>query len=199
MVSLGIFAKPPYPGLVKTRLIPEIGADSAALVYRYCLQHALNIANDSEIAHTVFLSEACDDALFRTVSCRMQQGVDLGARMLHAFEAMLSDDVEAAIIIGSDCLDLDSSHLTQAAEALIEHEIVLQPAVDGGYTLIGCRRAEPELFVQVEWSSERVLQQTLVNADRLNYRVCLLETVRDIDRLQDLDHYPELLSLITSS
>ena len=76
---------------------------------------------------------------------------------------------------------------------------MLVPAADGGFVLIGCREANPELFADVRWGSNRVLEQTLANARRLRYRVSLLETVRDIDRLQDLEHYPELLALIASS
>ena len=119
--------------------------------------------------------------------------------MLHAFTDLLADNSDGAIIIGSDCLDLTIGHLQAAAQALADHELVLLPAVDGGYALIGCTSANPALFKDVAWSTEQVLAQTLENAERLNYRVSLLETVRDIDTLQDLEQYPELLALITSS
>ena len=86
-----------------------------------------------------------------------------------------------------------------AARALADHELVLLPAFDGGYALIGCREVDPALFDKLRWSTDQVYQQTLANAQQLNYRVKTLESVRDIDRLQDLEHYPELLSLIASS
>ncbi|MFZ9039570.1 MAG: TIGR04282 family arsenosugar biosynthesis glycosyltransferase, partial [Gammaproteobacteria bacterium] len=97
------------------------------------------------------------------------------------------------------CLDIQIGHLRAAAQALASHELVLLPAVDGGYALIGSSKAEPALFDDVAWSSDRVLAQTLANAEKLRYRTSSLETVRDIDTLQDLKLYPELLALITST
>ena len=197
MTALSIFAKPPRPGLVKTRLISDLGADGATRVYRHLLTHALRIARESELDHSVFLSEASDDELFQSRICRLQQGADLGARMLDAFQQMLTQDNGGAIIVGSDCLDLTVEHIRLAAQALIEHDLVLVPAIDGGYVLIGCRRVEAVLFDQVRWSSAQVLSQTVANAKRLGYSVHLLETVRDVDTLEDMEHYPELLELIS--
>jgi len=199
MTPVGIFAKPPQPGLVKTRLIPEIGPAKAASVYRFCLEYALELARHSGLDYQLYLSQDSDDELFQEEQYSMQKGRDLGARMLHAFTDLLAANSDGAIIIGSDCLDLTIGHLQAAAQALADHELVLLPAIDGGYALIGCTRVNPELFKDVAWSTEQVLAQTLANAERLNYRVSLLETVRDIDTLQDLEQYPELLALITSS
>ena len=199
MISLGIFAKPPRPGLVKTRLIPDIGADKAAKVYRYCLEYTLEMARQSGLEFQLYLREICDDELLQDEEHFLQKGSDLGTRMFNAIREMLSASTDGAIIIGSDCLDISSRHLLQAARALADHEVVLLPAQDGGYALIGCSSIDPGLFQNVSWSSDRVLKQTLANAKRLNYRVSLLETVRDIDTLQDLEQYPELLALIASS
>ena len=199
MITVGIFARPPRPGLVKTRLIPDIGEQKAASVYRYCLQHALDITARSGLDYRVFLSERSDDEQFDDEQISLQHGPDLGARMFHAFRELLAESENGAIIIGSDCLDLTRRHLLLAAQALADHELVLAPAEDGGYALIGCRGAHPGLFDRVTWSSDRVLRQTLKNARRLDYRVSLLDTVRDIDTLQDLEHYPELVGLIASS
>jgi rSAM/selenodomain-associated transferase 1 len=199
MISLGIFAKPPQPGLAKTRLIPDIGADKAAKVYRYCLEYTLEVARESGLEIQLYLSENCDDELLQEEEHFIQKGPDLGTRMFNALREMLSKSNDGAIVIGSDCLDISSKHLLQAARALADHEVVLLPAFDGGYALIGCSRIDPGLFNNVNWSSDQVLKQTLANAKKLNYRVSLLETVRDIDTLQDLEQYPELLALIASS
>ncbi len=199
MITVGIFAKPPRPGAVKTRLIPDIGEHKAARVYRYCLQHTLEITADSGLDYRVFMSERSDDELFEEEQISLQHGTDLGGRMFNAFRELLAESDFGAIIIGSDCLDLTPDHLLLAAQALTDHELVLAPAEDGGYALIGCRNAHPGLFDRVPWSSDRVLRQTLENARRLDYRVSLLDTVRDIDTLQDLEHYPELIGLIASS
>ena len=197
MIPVGVFAKPPHPGLVKTRLIPELGADNAARIYRYCLEYTLEVVRKSELEFRIYLSDLCDEALFQSEDYSLQQGPDLGTRMLNAIQNMLATHPDGAMIIGSDCLDITPTHLLQAARALTNHELVLLPAMDGGYALIGCTRIEPELFRDVSWSSKQVLEQTLVNATQLKYRVSLLETVRDIDTLQDGEQYPELLALIT--
>jgi hypothetical protein len=199
MISVGIFAKPPCPGLVKTRLIPDIGTGKATRVYRYCLEYTLSVARESALEYSLYLSEICDEELFQDEEYSVQKGNDLGARMFNAIKDLLVTSTDGAIIIGSDCLDITPGHLLQAARALADHEIVILPAFDGGYTLIGCTKASPELFRNISWSSDQVLKQTLAHAERLDYRVSLLETVRDIDTLQDLEQYPELLALIASS
>ena len=199
MIPVGVFAKPPLPGLVKTRLVAEIGAGKATRVYRYCLEYTLDLARHSGLDYQLYLSRECEEPLFQDEQYRLQRGGDLGARMINALRDMIDADTRAAIIIGSDCLDLGAAHLQQAAQALSSHELVLAPAADGGFALIGCREANPDLFKSVAWSSDRVLEQTLANARTLGYRVCLLETVRDIDRLRDLEHYPELFALVASS
>jgi rSAM/selenodomain-associated transferase 1 len=199
MVTLGIFARPPVAGAVKTRLIPDIGADRAASVYRYCLEYTLAVARESGLDYQLFLSEDSDDPLFQGEAYSLQKGADLGSRMYHAFEDLLKSGDDGALIIGTDCLDLTPMHLQKAARALSDHELVLLPALDGGYALIGCSTIEPALFEAVPWSSEQTRSKTVANARRLNYRVSSLETVRDIDTLQDLEQYPELLSLVASS
>lgn len=199
MIAVGIFAKPPYPGSVKTRLIPDIGAAKAASVYRYCLEYTLQVVRESGLEYQLFLSEACDDVLFQQEEHRLQKGDDLGQRMYHAFQELLDTASDGALIIGTDCLDLTPMHLQDAARSLADHELVLIPALDGGYALIGCTSIEPGLFRELRWSTDKVYRQTVANAQGLNYRVASLETLRDIDTLQDLEHYPELLALITSS
>lgn len=199
MIAVGIFAKPPLPGMVKTRLIPDIGAEKAARVYRYCLEYTLAVVRQSGLDYQLFVSEACDDPLFQGEEYSLQKGGDLGARMFHAFRDLLARGSDGALIIGTDCLDITSMHLQEAAASLADHELLLLPAFDGGYAMIGCSEINPALFDKLRWSTDQVYRQTLANARRLNYRVKSLETVRDIDRLQDLEQYPELLALVTSS
>jgi rSAM/selenodomain-associated transferase 1 len=199
MITVGIFAKPPVPGAVKTRLIPDIGADKATQVYRYCLEYTLAVVKQSGLDYQLFISEVSDDPLFQEEDYSLQKGGDLGTRMFHAFQDLLSRGSDGALIIGTDCLDITSMHLQEAARSLADHELVLIPALDGGYALIGCTTIDPALFDKIRWSSDQVYQQTIKNADCLNYRIRSLESIRDIDSLQDLEHYPELLALIASS
>ena len=198
MVKLGIFARPPVPGQVKTRLIADLGAIKATQIYRHCLLHAIETARQSGLEYQLYLTAKSDDPLFDNQRQCLQTGEDLGARMLLALQEQLNAGATGAIIIGSDCLDLRVKHLLQAADALQTHDLVLLPALDGGFALIGCRQIQPALFDGVSWSTDQVLQQTLANAKALEYRVSMLESVRDIDRLQDLDPYPELLDLIST-
>ncbi len=199
MIPVALFARPPQPGLVKTRLIPDIGTAGATRIYRFCLEYALELVRHCGLDFQLYLSQDSDDELFDQEQYLIQKGRDLGARMQNALADLLAAGNDGAIVIGSDCLDLTPGHLQAAARALADHELVLIPAIDGGYALIGCTEANPELFKSVSWSTDQVLAQTIENAGRLNYRVSLLETVRDIDTLQDLEQYPELLTLIASS
>ena len=197
MAAIGIFARPPRPGRVKTRLAAAVGNAAAVRIYRVCLAHALRTARDSGLPYRLFLAEPGDDELFAGETIVEQRGADLGERMLNALTLLREELGEAGIIVGSDCLDLDTSLLHGAARALDDSELVLAPAVDGGYVLIGSRRADYGLFAGVDWGSPHVLRQTLDNARALGVDVRQLATLRDIDRLADLDPYPELLALIS--
>ena len=118
--------------------------------------------------------------------------------MAQAMSILCHESDAGGLIIGSDCLDLDADYLRRAAAALADHDLVLAPAEDGGYALIGCRQTLPELVTDIEWGGNQVLATTLARAASLRRRVCRLETVRDVDRLADVEHYPELRRLLTS-
>lgn len=197
MPLVQIFAKPPLEGKVKTRLIPDLGPTKATEVYRYCLQFTLDLLRNSSLEYQLWLAETSDHAIFDGESCLLQMGDDLGNRMIHALEhGFKSKPNHPVLLIGSDCLDLTETHLLEAIESLKQHDLVLLPSLDGGFALIGCHHIDIAIFDKVEWSTETVLQQTQANANRLNYRVDLLESVRDIDTLSDLYHYPQLRELI---
>lgn len=200
MSRVQIFAKPPVEGYVKTRLIADLNAADATRIYRFCLQFTLDLLRASSIDYQVWLSDTSADRIFAEESCRLQQGANLGERMLHALHhGFVTYPHEPILLIGSDCLDLSERHLNQAIISLNRHDLVLLPALDGGFALIGCRNIDATLFDKVRWSSASVLQQTLNNAAKLNYRVKLLETVRDVDTLHDLNHYPQLRALISQA
>ncbi len=148
--------------------------------------------------YRLFLSEAGEDPLFAGLPVNLQRGSDLGARMAQAMSILCRESDTGGMIIGSDCLDLDADYLRRAADALADHDLVVAPAEDGGYALIGCRQSLPELFTDIEWGGREVLATTLARAATLGLRACRLETVRDVDRLADVEHYPELRRLLTS-
>ena len=202
MPLIQVFAKPPVEGKVKTRLIPSLGAQKATRIYHYCLQHTLDMVRRSGHPYQIWLSENSQDPVFRSEPYQLQQGDDLGVRMLQAIDSQLQKSSpldKKVLLIGTDCLDLTEFHLQQAIEALSSHDLVLLPACDGGFALIGSRLIKAQLFNGVKWSSGEVFNQTVKNAQSLNYQVAILETVRDIDTLDDITHYPELLSLIDDS
>jgi hypothetical protein len=188
-----LFARPPQPGKVKTRLVAHVGVESATAIYRHCLQHNLQLLEHSSFAHQVWLSEPCTDGYFNNAPVQYQQGKDLGERMHHALSYTLCNGYQKAILIGSDCLDLTPERLQQASTRLDHHDLVVIPALDGGYVLIGASRSiQSALFTNIDWGTELVMKQTLLSAMRLNLNIAVLDPLRDIDTAEDLQHYPEL-------
>ncbi len=125
------------------------------------------------------------------VSIREQGEGDLGARMERATREAFADGAEAVVVIGADCPQLTAVHLAAACAALREKEIVLGPAADGGYYLIGLRRARPELFRGIAWSTAAVLTQTLAAARAVSVDCHLLDTLCDVDEPDDLVAWAE--------
>lgn len=197
MRIIQVFAKPPQPGKVKTRLIADLGAGIATDIYSFCLSYTLKLVQASSYAYQLWLSEQSSSEIFQTEDYHLQSGDNLGARMYNALASQLQTSIDAKVVlIGSDCLDMRQDHFKKVFAALDNYDIVLLPAVDGGFALIGCKRIDTRLFAEVEWGGSQVLQQTLANAKLLDFSVFQLETVRDVDTLDDLKHYPELLNII---
>lgn len=192
-----VFAKDPLPGRVKTRLIPDLGQDKATNVYRYSLNHALQLARNSGYENQLWLDQPSSDSLFDGVAIHLQVPGDLGEKMFHALSSALStQEFSKAILIGSDCLDLQQHHLQRVNAMLDHYALVIIPALDGGYVLIAASRSvDPEVFNNISWSSEQVLRQSLKQCMVAQQSVKLLNPLRDIDHATDLAHYPQLRSL----
>jgi rSAM/selenodomain-associated transferase 1 len=188
---LMIFAKAPVAGKVKTRLIPTVGAEGAAELQRRLLDRTVAMACDAALA-PVELWLAGDAGLADIqallarypVSLRQQQGGDLGARMHHAV-ASGTPGRGPAVIIGTDSPAMDATTLQQAFTALASHQVVFQPAEDGGYTLIGLQRACQALFTGIDWGTERVMAQSLKLAYEQGLSVAQLAWGWDLDRPDD--------------
>ncbi|MBI3518497.1 MAG: TIGR04282 family arsenosugar biosynthesis glycosyltransferase, partial [Bacteroidetes bacterium] len=123
----------------------------------------------------------------------LQNGKELGDKMGNAFVKAFNMKYKKVIIIGSDCLDLNENIISDAFKLLDEQEVVLGPARDGGYYLLGMRNYYPQLFKNKTWSSENVLLDTLLDLSNLNLSFKLLPTLSDIDVEKDLIHYPNIL------
>jgi hypothetical protein len=189
-VALAILAKAPVAGSVKTRLIPALGADGAAALHARLIARTVETACAAAIGPvTVWTTPAAPHACFTALASRhpialaAQPDGDLGARMLAACEAAAG----RAIVIGTDCPVLTPSHLREAADALREGvDVVVIPAEDGGYVLIGSCRPQPGLFAGMTWGTDTVMAETrrrLVR-DGLTWRE--LGALWDVDRPEDL-------------
>jgi len=197
--TLIVFAKAPVQGQVKTRLIPEIGADAATRVYRKLLEQILDISVDlPDVTGELWCSGDIDGkcaayAKQHGMSLHQQEGADLGERMHLAFESVLQR-CDRAVLIGSDSPEFDGDYLQAAFRALEEKDAVVGPAEDGGYLLIGLKKPEPHLFRQITWSTNTVMAQTRSRLNELSLSWHELPVKRDIDEPQDLAQFPQLFS-----
>jgi uncharacterized protein len=197
-----VFTRYPQPGKAKTRLIPALGAEGAAALQRQMTEHTLKhvqtlIDRRPLSAEIWFAGTAAPEAL-ESDRQRMQNwlgsewrycpqpGGDLGTRMAHAVQAAFSAGAQRVVVIGTDCPDLVAEKLVQAFQVLETHDLVLGPAVDGGYYLIGLSQCVPTLFANIAWSTCEVLQQTVEAAKQANLSIGYLARLADIDRPEDL-------------
>jgi uncharacterized protein len=189
-----IFTRYPRAGQAKTRLIPALGAEGAARLQIAMTEHSLLQARGLKQPIAIYYTNGEErelrDWLGEDVQYCPQCSGDLGAKMLGAFWDSLKEEVGAVVIIGTDCPAIDTQLLTQTFEALQASDLVLGPALDGGYYLIGLRRVIPALFENIAWSSDQVLSQTLAIAKGLNLSIHLLPELPDIDRPKDLQYLP---------
>ena len=185
-----IFARQPELGRVKTRLARGIGAAAALAVYEELLAHTRAVAAAVPATTTVWLAEAPRPHLpdaWPDFPQRAQPPGDLGQRMQHAFAAAFAGGAARVVIVGTDCPSLTAGHLTAAfAHLAAATDLVLGPATDGGYYLLGMKQLQPALFQHKAWSTATVLPDTLADAARLNLTVQLLSPLRDVDTVDDL-------------
>lgn len=192
--TLLVFARPPVPGRVKSRLALGIGEDGALEIYQAMLGTLLQRLESlpRTIAVEVWSADPALEPLAAMVRgrfpLRVQDTGDLGRRMQHALDTTLAAGSRAAII-GSDSPDLPLARITDAFTALESSDVTLGPTADGGYYLVGLRRTAPGLFEQVPWSSGRELESTRSNARRAGLSVAALAPWYDIDHLEDLEHF----------
>jgi hypothetical protein len=189
-----IFTRYPEPGNTKTRLIPVLGAEGAATLQRQMTEHKLAEVNQLltfyplsvEVHFAGGNEQLMQEWLGSSLVYRRQSEGDIGDRMASAFQASFAAGMTAGVLIGSDCPDLNASLMAEAFQLLRQHDLVLGPALDGGYYLIGLRRLIPELFTGIPWSTAEVLQQTITIAKRLGLAVAKLPLLSDVDRPEDL-------------
>lgn len=202
-----LFTRYPLPGRTKTRLIPALGAAGAAALQRQMMEHTLKQVQSllaqrmvsveiwfaaDESAGTEAARQQMQDWLGSDWSYQAQSAGDLGMRMADAFRHAFAAGMQQVVIIGTDCPGLDASRLAQAFAALTSHDLVVGPATDGGYYLIGLRQAMPALFVDIDWGTATVFSQTMAAAERCHLSVAVLDPLTDIDRPDDLSVWQTL-------
>lgn len=186
-----VFAKAPIPGEVKTRLIPALGVEGAAMLHMALVERAVTTAKRAaenvelccapDATHAFFLDAAEEFGATLTA----QGAGDLGERMLRAITRGLAGH-EAVAIVGADCPSVTPADMRAAAAALTTHDVALIPAEDGGYVLIAAKTTHPQMFDQITWGGEHVLVQQREALARVGLTYALLDTRWDVDRPEDL-------------
>lgn len=191
-VALGVMCKVPRSGASKTRLCPPLAEDEAAALSACFIAdvaaviHALppDLGAQGVAVYTPFGSEdGLDDLLPAGFGRLGQRGADLGERLLHATEDLLASGFEAVCLINSDSPTLPSALLHRVMASLRQpgDRVVIGPAIDGGYTLIGLKHPHPLLFRDITWSTGHVLAETLTRAASGGLSVSLLPLWYDVD------------------
>lgn len=190
---LMVFAKVPVAGRVKTRMIADVGAQRACQIYSRLLCHSLSIARQIQsesISCSLWLDQLSSiDAELENIAIRRQQGVDLGLRMQAAFSSQLKD-YQNLILIGSDSPDYTVEYIQNAFQALKHHDLVLGPAADGGYLLLGMKQLHAELFELIPWGTNQVLSITRQRIRQSGLSCHEMPDKRDVDLIADLAHFP---------
>lgn len=197
--ELIIFSKPPVPGKVKTRLIPGIGRNKAASIYKELLAKTLSTAVQTDFSSIqLWVDNDINHPFFKKIKNRhpvklyRQSGKDLGQRMSRAFDMALRK-YPFVVLIGSDCPTLTVADLNQAGLSLAKGvDAVLGPAEDGGYYLIGLRENNFRLFENISWGKKTVMEETCCRINNLNWKFDLLSRRWDLDRTADLLPYFKL-------
>ena len=185
--ALIVFTRNPELGRCKTRLAATIGDQSALDVYRFLLDHTVKITSHLSADVYVYYSEKIREidiwntSVFRK---KQQQGLDLGAKMQHAFTEVFGMGYQKAIIIGSDMYDINTQDLEDAFLTLEHNNFVVGPAQDGGYYLLGMKQLKTSLFKNKKWGTSTVLSDTLKNLTL--EKVSILPEKNDVDYFEDI-------------
>ena len=185
--ALLIFTRNPELGKCKTRLAATVGDEAALHIYKFLLRHTAEITEKIKVDKFVYYSEGLhkediwDDNRYTK---RVQRGEDLGARMENAFAEAFTSGYRSVVIIGSDLYDFTQPEIEHAFKQLQDHEVVIGPAKDGGYYLLGMKTLKPHLFAHKKWGTTTVLQETLNDLKQ--------ESVAQLPPRNDVDYYEDI-------
>jgi len=190
---LMVFMKNPIAGKVKTRLAIDIGKEEALNIYLRLIEYTQFVTSKIQ---------TCDKAIYYSSSVEehdqwnsdtynkyQQKGKGLGEKLSNAFADAFNQGYEKVIAIGTDSFEITGNIIDKAFRSLQDSEIVIGPAKDGGYYLIGMNEHKPEIFKGIEWGTDKVLSATLSIIRSINYRHALLKELSDIDTMEDYEKY----------
>ncbi|HSE83019.1 MAG TPA: TIGR04282 family arsenosugar biosynthesis glycosyltransferase, partial [Thermodesulfobacteriota bacterium] len=190
--TLIIFVKYPEPGKVKTRLAAVIGKEKAAQIYKKMAETVIsNVSRSGEYRTVIFFDpperkKDFEKWIGNGYMMLPQEGESLGERIIKAFDKAFSLGAERAVIIGTDCVEISDELVSQAFGTLATVDVVLGPAEDGGYYLLGLKKLIHEIFNEINWGTNLVLNQTLEKVKKEGLKFQLLKTLKDIDTVNDL-------------
>jgi uncharacterized protein len=193
--ALIIFQKNAILGKVKTRLAASVGDEQALEVYQWLISYTHEMVKELKVDKYLFFSDNIPENLAGEEKCfdlEVQTGENLGERMRIAFERLFAKGYNNIVIIGTDCPELKLNDLNEAFVALSQADMVIGPAKDGGYYLLGMSSFIPEIFNDIPWSTSKVLELTLNKADSLKLDYEFLKTLSDIDTIKDWEHFNTL-------
>ncbi len=197
-IALVIFAKAPIPGQVKTRLCPPLTPDEAATLHGSFVLDTLERTKAAAakfklpIDRYMACAPSSTHVFFKIMEERQgvrlidQVGEDIGARMHQTFATLFTKGYRQVIMVGTDVPSLPLSQYKQTCTLLASHDLVLGPALDGGYYLIGLKQPTPSLFADIPWSTEHVLARTKEQAETLGLTLATIDPWRDVDTAEDL-------------
>jgi rSAM/selenodomain-associated transferase 1 len=188
--ALIVFQKNEILGKVKTRLASTLGHEEALKIYQILIAHTHQVIQPVAADTYIFFSNYIPKTYEIKASSfyfQVQNGKDLGDRMKNAFEFLFCSGYERVLIIGTDCATLEPIHIKTAIQKLDLVDVVIGPAEDGGYYLLGMKNLVSSLFEDMKWSTEDVLKETInrLTQEGLSYE--RIETLSDVDREEDWD------------
>lgn len=189
--AIAIFIKNPVMGKVKTRLAASIGDEAALNIYLRLIEFTSDVTREVEADAYIYYSEYIPSTPImkgRVFNEAIQDGDDIGQRMGNCFKDLLRRYTRV-LLIGSDCAALKADHINQAFRSLKDQDVVLGPAQDGGYYLIGMKTYHPTLFGDLPWSQKNLLKESVSTLSK-DTKVHLLECLSDIDYLEDWNKVP---------
>ncbi len=195
--ALLIFEKNIIEGLVKTRLAATVGNDAALKIYQQLLINLHDKIVSLQVDKIIFYSDFIEDDIWEKnlFKKEIQYGNGLGERMKNAFKRLFNAGYKNAIIIGTDCPGIDETILINAFLKLSQFDIIIGPAMDGGYYLLGMKQENSFLFQNIKWSTDVVLKQTIELCIMNHLSYFLLPELSDIDEEKDLIHFKKFMSL----